>query len=74
MRDKAWSHNVYIKAVPLMQSVHTISGDVSVEKVKEDLLMELSGLPPVDVLVNSAGVTHSGAFLETSPQTFEVSY
>ena len=41
--------------------------------MKEDLEMELSGLPPVDVLVNSAGVTHSGAFLETSSETFDVS-
>ena len=43
------------------------------DSVKDDLESQLSGLPPVDVLVNSAGVSHSASFLDTSPQTFEVS-
>ena len=56
-----------------MQKVHTISADVSLEAVRNELERGLSGLPPVDVLVNSAGVSHSGAFLDTPPQTFDVS-
>lgn len=55
-----------------LQKVHTISADVSSELVKNDIEQELSGLPPVDVLVNSAGVTHSGAFQDTSSEAFEV--
>ena len=56
-----------------MQKVHTISADVSSEAVRDELERGLSELPPVDVLVNSAGVTHSGAFLDTPIQTFDVS-
>lgn len=28
--------------------------------------------PPVDVIVNSAGITHTGTFIETSDDIFEV--
>ena len=56
-----------------IQKVHTISADVTAETVRDDLEEGLSGLPPVDVLVNSAGVSHSAAFLDTTSQTFDVS-
>ena len=56
-----------------MQKVHTISADVGSETVRDELEQGLDGFPPVDVLVNSAGVSHSGAFLDTPPQTFDVS-
>ena len=56
-----------------MQRVHTLSADVISEAVRDELEQGLSGFPPVDVLVNSAGVSHSGAFLDTPLQIFDVS-
>lgn len=54
------------------QRVYTISADVSSESIKDDLEQELSGLPPVDVLINSAGVGHTGAFLDMPTEIFDV--
>lgn len=53
------------------QKIHSISVDVSLESSKEDIQHELSGFPPVDVLVNSAGVTHSANFQDTTSEAFE---
>lgn len=50
----------------------TISADVCSDTLQEDLEAELSDSPPVDVLINSAGVSFTGSFLETSPEEFEV--
>lgn len=55
-----------------VQKVHSISVDVSLESSKDYIQQELSGFPPVDVLVNSAGVTHSANFQDTTSETFEV--
>lgn len=55
-----------------VQKVHFISVDVSLESSKDYIQQELSGFPPVDVLVNSAGVTHSANFQDTTSEAFEV--
>ena len=55
-----------------VQKVYTISADVTSESIKEDLGQELSGLPPVDVLINSAGISHTGAFVDMPTKTFDV--
>ena len=41
---------------PAMQRVHTLSADVTSEAVRDGLEWGLGGFPPVEVLVNSAGV------------------
>jgi NAD(P)-dependent dehydrogenase (short-subunit alcohol dehydrogenase family) len=40
----------------LSQRVHTLSADVTSEAVRDGLERGLGGFPPVEVLVNSAGV------------------
>ena len=54
----------------MLQELRTISVDVCSETLQKDLEAELSG-QVVDVLINSAGVTHAGSFLETSLEDFE---
>ena len=56
-----------------LQSVRVISADVCSETLQDDLQAELSGEQPVDVLINSAGTTHTSSFLDTTPQDFEAS-
>ncbi|CAI8016895.1 3-ketodihydrosphingosine reductase [Geodia barretti] len=55
----------------LDQRVNTISADVCSEELQEELEIGLSGLPPVDVLINSAGITFTASFQDTTPQDFE---
>jgi 3-dehydrosphinganine reductase len=55
----------------LDQRVNTISADVCSEELQEELEIGLSGLPPVNVLINSAGITFTGSFQDTSLQDFE---
>ena len=53
--------------------MNTISADVCSEELQEELEIGLSGLPPVDVLINSAGITFTASFQDTTPQDFEAS-
>lgn len=53
------------------QSVSMISADISSPDIQTRITEALVGMKPVDVLINCAGITYTGPFLETSNDIFE---
>jgi short-subunit dehydrogenase len=54
------------------QTVNVISLNVGDSDAGEQLKELLKDLPPVDILVNSAGITYTALFSQTSQETFQV--
>ena len=53
--------------------MHTLSADVSsLDDVRGHMTEAVKKIGHVDVLVNCAGITHTGTLVETPPEKFDV--